>query len=196
MHTNSSAMSRRAVAAVAAVAMIALCAVVYSSVGSSNAAGEETMLLSEGARKKLHEAVERAGKAPSSKERTHIQHILMPIANHLATRLLYTEVAEKARANPTKPGHQAMEMVLSSHKEENSIEAMVKNKLVNINSGDWAQQVYAKVPAKYHKLLPALATQAAHAATVDSFNKLKQQMLMAEKNPSYMKHLPPTDPKA
>ena len=46
------------------------------------------------------------------------------------------------------------------------------------------------------KLLPALATQAAHAATLHSFSHLKQQMLAAEKNPSFMKHLPATDPKA
>ena len=72
------------------------------------------------AKKRLREAVKEAGKAPSSKERAKIQHMLMPIANHIATRLLYTEVAERARANPKAPGHQAMEHVLKSKKEMRS----------------------------------------------------------------------------
>jgi hypothetical protein len=67
--------------------------------------------------------------------------MLMPIANHIATRLLYTEVAERARANPKAPGHQAMEHVLNSKSEMSEIEATVKNKLVNIHSGAWAQEV-------------------------------------------------------
>ena len=37
-------------------------------------------------------------------------------------------------------------------------------------------QVYRKTPAKLHKLLPALATQAAHASTVDAFNHLKHEV--------------------
>ena len=89
-----------------------------------------------------------------------------------------------------------MEYVLNSKKEMSEIEATVKNKLVNVHSGAWAQEVYRKTPAKLHKLLPALATQAAHTSTLDAFSHLKKQMLMAEKNPTFMKHLPPTDPKA
>lgn len=50
-------------------------------------------LLSEVAKKRLRQAVKEAGQAPSSKERAKIQHMLMPIANHIATRLLYTEVS-------------------------------------------------------------------------------------------------------
>jgi hypothetical protein len=50
-------------------------------------------LLSEVAKKRLAQAVKEAGKAPSSSERVKIQHMLMPIANHIATRLLYTEVS-------------------------------------------------------------------------------------------------------
>lgn len=49
-----------------------------------------------------------AGKAPTESERQNIEGILAPIANHLAVRYLYSEVAERARANPTVPGHQAM----------------------------------------------------------------------------------------
>mmetsp|Transcript_29358 Transcript_29358/g.94244 ORF Transcript_29358/g.94244 Transcript_29358/m.94244 type:complete len:150 (-) Transcript_29358:38-487(-) len=128
--------------------------------------------------------------------RVAIESIVMPIANHLATRMLYTEVAERARANPKKPGHQAMEHVLSSSHERSSIEARVKNKLVNIHSGQWAEEVYRKVPSKFRKILPALATQAAHSATMDAFHRLKKQMILAEKNPNFMKHLPATDPKA
>ena len=98
-------------------------------------------LLSETAKKRLDQAIKEAGKAPSSQERAKIQHMLMPIANHIATRLLYTEVAERARANPKSPGHQAMEHVLNSKGEMSEIEATVKNKLVNIHSGAWAQEV-------------------------------------------------------
>lgn len=97
--------------------------------------------MSESAKKKLDQAIKEAGKAPSSQERAKIQHMLMPIANHIATRLLYTEVAERARANPKAPGHQAMEHVLNSKSEMSEIEATVKNKLVNIHSGAWAQEV-------------------------------------------------------
>jgi len=39
-----------------------------------------------------------------------------------------------------------------------------------------AHQVYRKTPAKLHKLLPALATQAAHTSTVDAFNHLKHEV--------------------
>ena len=93
----------------------------------------------------MDQAIKEAGKAPSSKERAKIQHMLMPIANHIATRLLYTEVAERARANPKAPGHQAMEHVLKSKKEMSEIESSVKNKLVNIHSGAWAQEVCSAV---------------------------------------------------
>jgi hypothetical protein len=34
-----------------------------------------------------------------------------------------------------------MEAVLASKKEENKIEGMVKNKLSNIHSGEWAEEV-------------------------------------------------------
>ena len=37
-------------------------------------------------------------------------------------------------------------------------------------------KVYRKTPAKLHKLLPALATQAAHTSTVDAFNHLKHEV--------------------
>lgn len=89
-----------------------------------------------------------------------------------------------------------MEHVLNSKSEMSEIEATVKNKLVNIHSGAWAQEVYRKTPAKLHKLLPALATQAAHTSTVDAFNHLKHEMKLAEKQPAFMKHLKPTDPSA
>eukprot|EP00960_Hanusia_phi_P012901 377176-Hanusia_phi.AAC.1 len=102
---------------------------------------ESSELLGAVAKKKLEEAVRAAGRAPSTKERAAIEKIVMPIANHLATRMLYTEVAERARANPKKPGHQAMEHVLASSHERSSIEARVKNKLVNIHSGEWAEEV-------------------------------------------------------
>ena len=76
-----------------------------------------------------------------------------------------------------------MKFVLGSQDEETKIEGMVKNKLANIHSGEWAEevhslslsvptpgsshltfgcawkQVFRKTPAKYHKLIPALATQ-------------------------------------
>jgi hypothetical protein len=112
--------------------------------------------LSESAKKKLDQAIKEAGKAPSSQERAKIQHMLMPIANHIATRLLYTEVAERARANPKAPGHQAMEHVLNSKSEMSEIEATVKNKLVNIHSGAWAQEVSVSVfylPPLFFRLL-------------------------------------------
>jgi hypothetical protein len=51
----------------------------------------------------------------------------------------------------------------------------VKNKLVNVHSGHWAKLIYARTPAKYHKLLPALGTEAAHTATLAAFAHLKQQ---------------------
>jgi hypothetical protein len=35
-----------------------------------------------------------------------------------------------------------MEDVLASKREENKIEGMVKNKLSNIHSGEWAEEVY------------------------------------------------------
>mmetsp|Transcript_99 Transcript_99/g.244 ORF Transcript_99/g.244 Transcript_99/m.244 type:complete len:209 (-) Transcript_99:333-959(-) len=154
------------------------------------------LLLSPSASKKLKEAVAMAGKAPSSGERAKIQHMLMPIANQLAVRFLYTEVAERARANPTVPGHRAMEKVLASKKEMDMIEARVKNKLLNPHSGPSAEEVYSKIPHKYIKLLPALTTESAHSATTNAFAKLRQQMLEAEKNPNYMRHLPPADPNA
>jgi hypothetical protein len=37
-------------------------------------------------------------------------------------------------------------------------------------------KVYRKTPTKLHKLLPALATQAAHTSTVDAFNHLKHEV--------------------
>lgn len=46
----------------------------------------QKLLLNAVARKKLKDAVTAAGKAPSSGERAKIQHMLMPIANHLAVR--------------------------------------------------------------------------------------------------------------
>lgn len=88
------------------------------------------------------------------------------------------------------------EHVLASKREQNSIEAEVKNKLYNINSGHWAEEINNKVPKKYHQLLPALATQTAHTATDRAFSRLKQQMLAAEKNPTFMQKLKPSDPKA
>ena len=88
------------------------------------------------------------------------------------------------------------EHVLASKREMNSIEAEVKNKLYNINSGHWAEEINHKIPKKFHQLLPALATQTAHTATVRAFSRLKQQMLAAEKNPTFMQKLKPSDPKA
>ena len=107
---------------------------------------EKTEMMSDFAKKRLREAVKEAGKAPSPQERSKTMHMLMPIANHVATRLLYTEVAERARANPKAPGHQAMEHVLNSKKELSEIESSVKNKLVNIHSGAWAQEVCSTYP--------------------------------------------------
>ncbi len=67
---------------------------------------------------------------------------------------------------------------MASKREENKIEGMVKNKLANIHSGEWAEevafpfslgcvqmltflslQIFRKTPARYQKLIPALATQ-------------------------------------
>mmetsp|Transcript_20365 Transcript_20365/g.56345 ORF Transcript_20365/g.56345 Transcript_20365/m.56345 type:complete len:191 (-) Transcript_20365:68-640(-) len=129
-------------------------------------------------------------------QRARLRHLIVPIANHLATRYLYTEVAQRARANPTQPGHQAMQYVLASKREEEKIEGMVKNKLANVHSGEWAEEIHRKTPAKYQALIPALANQAAHTSTVFAFKHLKEQMLAAEKNPTYLKHLSPTDPNA
>jgi hypothetical protein len=44
------------------------------------------LLLSPSAKRKLKEAVDLAGKAPSEQERRHIESILSPVANHLAVR--------------------------------------------------------------------------------------------------------------
>eukprot|EP00293_Proteomonas_sulcata_P018629 CAMPEP_0184296160 /NCGR_PEP_ID=MMETSP1049-20130417/7121_1 /TAXON_ID=77928 /ORGANISM="Proteomonas sulcata, Strain CCMP704" /LENGTH=188 /DNA_ID=CAMNT_0026605207 /DNA_START=78 /DNA_END=644 /DNA_ORIENTATION=+ len=181
---------------VLALGMLALAALAFDSAPVEEQTEESFELLSDVARKKLKEAVKLAGKAPTATERAHIQHVLSPIAKHLATRMLYTEVAERARANPTKPGHHAMEQVLASSKEENEIEARVKNRMANIHAGQWAEEIYRKVPSKFQKLIPALATQAAHTATTNAFSKLKHEMLMAEKNPTFMKHLKYNDPNA
>eukprot|EP00961_Rhodomonas_salina_P025360 341872-Rhodomonas_salina.2 len=194
------------------------------------------MLLSEGARKKLHEAVERAGKAPSSKERTHIQHILMPIANHLATREQFKDAARRgqmtvdmsqvvvhggcgeSKSEPDEAGTSgdgngaviaqggelnrgsSMRVYACLHIDGDvatRVYSVPGTDLAHVGNRRWSRTssstltaatgpsrcadsrseavcwkgrltsacVYAKVPAKYHKLLPALATQAAHAAT-------------------------------
>mmetsp|Transcript_49259 Transcript_49259/g.118144 ORF Transcript_49259/g.118144 Transcript_49259/m.118144 type:complete len:198 (+) Transcript_49259:1-594(+) len=193
-------MARRGIAVVIAAVfgLVVLVAIALDAPGETAAVAsaqkQTELLLNPVAKRKLKEAVALAGKAPSTGERNHIQNILLPIANHLAVRFLYSEVAERARANPTVPGHQAMEKVLASKRELNSIEAEVKNKLFNQRSGHWAEEIHHKVPRKFHKLLPALTTQTAHTATVHAFKHLREQMLRAEKNPEYMKHLKPSDP--
>jgi hypothetical protein len=40
---------------------------------------------------------------------------------------------------------QAMAAVLASKHEENKIEGMVKNKLANIHSGEWAEEVKNRI---------------------------------------------------
>ncbi len=45
------------------------------------------LLLSHVAKQRLQEAVAKAGRGPSPAERAKLRHVMMPIANHLATRL-------------------------------------------------------------------------------------------------------------
>ena len=85
----------RRFAIVGAVLAAALCVLVLSLAADGEGDRGESRratLLSDAAKQRLKEAVSAAGKAPSPKERAKIQHMLMPIANHIATRLLYTEV--------------------------------------------------------------------------------------------------------
>jgi len=89
-----------------------------------------------------------------------------------------------------------MQKVLASTKERSEIEAEVKNKLLNVHSGHWAKQVYAKTPAQYRKLLPALGTEAAHTATLAAFHQLHIQMVDAEKSPTFLKKLAASNPAA
>ncbi len=116
------------------ICVIAAIAVILPAnifVNSSSPEEDATvLLLSHVAKQRLQEAVAKAGRGPSPAERAKLRHVMMPIANHLATRFdsllcfvqlhplhhiywssklvrfLYTEVAERARSNPTKPGHQ------------------------------------------------------------------------------------------
>lgn len=85
----------RRFAIVGAVLAAALCVLALNLAadgeGDRGESGRAT-LLSDAAKQRLKEAVSAAGKAPSPKERAKVQHMLMPIANHIATRLLYTEV--------------------------------------------------------------------------------------------------------
>ena len=85
----------RRFATVGAVLAAALCVLVLSLAADGEGDRGESRratLLSDAAKQRLKEAVSAAGKAPSPKERAKVQHMLMPIANHIATRLLYTEV--------------------------------------------------------------------------------------------------------
>ena len=85
----------RRFAIVGAVLAAALCVLVLSLAADGEGDRGESRratLLSDAAKQRLKEAVSAAGKAPSPKERAKVQHMLMPIANHIATRLLYTEV--------------------------------------------------------------------------------------------------------
>jgi hypothetical protein len=127
--------ARLTVTVIATICVIAAIAVVLPArifVERSSPEEDATvLLLSHVAKQRLQEAVAKAGRGPSPAERAKLRHVMMPIANHLATRLdtlnlndsfgsivlfwfwnmlrfLYTEVAERARSNPTKPGHQVI----------------------------------------------------------------------------------------
>jgi hypothetical protein len=53
---------------------------------SSPEADATVLLLSHVAKQRLQEAVAKAGRGPSPAERAQLRHVMMPIANHLATR--------------------------------------------------------------------------------------------------------------
>jgi hypothetical protein len=55
-------------------------------------------------------------------------------------------------------------------------------------SGPYSNQIRASIPQKFIQLLPALTTQAAHKATQEAFDKLKQQMIRAGVRSDCVRH--------
>jgi hypothetical protein len=69
------------------IALVALINVLYfSNHREEIAESEKIVLLSQAAKQRLKEAVDKAGRGPSPAERAKLRHVMMPIANHLATR--------------------------------------------------------------------------------------------------------------
>ena len=79
--------------------------------------------------------------------------------------MLFTAVAQHARSNPKSPGRAAMEAVLGDTAERAKISMAVENKLSNIRSGTYAEEINREVPSEYRSLIPSLAKTAAVSAT-------------------------------
>jgi hypothetical protein len=76
------------IVAICVIAAIAVVLPVSSFFERSLPEEEATvLLLSHVAKQRLQEAVAKAGRGPSPSERAKLRHVMMPIANHLATRL-------------------------------------------------------------------------------------------------------------
>ena len=70
------------------VVLIVLIGIYYGN-NETDQGNVNVLMLSHVAKQRLQEAVEKAGRGPSPAERAKLRHMMMPIANHLATRSTY-----------------------------------------------------------------------------------------------------------
>jgi len=148
--------------------------------GSRPPALPTTMLaMSAAAKRKLHNAVRMAGKAPTPGERRSMAKSLDLIAHLLAQQEVNKIDDMDAYSNaPHTPGFSSWIHDLSSPKTTQLVEKRVKDMMDDTN-GPYSQSIRASIPKPYIKLLPALTAQAAQKATKSAFFQLKDEMVKA-----------------
>lgn len=97
----------------------------------------------------------------------------------IATLLAKEELYKRFNVNRGRTaGFSAWKHVISNPKMEAIVEHDVKSEMTKPN-GEYADEIDATVARKYRQLLPALATQAAHEATLKTFEQLRTEMVAA-----------------
>jgi hypothetical protein len=82
--------------------VFAICATAFIALiwihANANEDNTAVLMLNPAAKQRLREAVDKAGRGPSPAERAQLRHLMMPIANHLATRFDRLLSQPKAKA--------------------------------------------------------------------------------------------------